>query len=294
MKLFRLTLLFLFIYTLGHLAFLSRGGFSLKRIFASPWEGYVEGEREKEILPKLQQPYYYLGRGRQCYAFVSEDGSLVLKLPRFDLSHLPLLSKVFNISLSHDLKARQKRMNFVLNSFLLAENHFPDESGLIYSHLYRTKTLPKKFVFYDRMKRPFKIDLNETIFAIQERHPLLFPSFLRELKHGNREKAQKMLLDFLDLLKIRAEKGLFNKDAGFLKNFSWRDGKCFQIDIGSLYQDPLISKEQTPLRSFHQGAWPVHEWLLPIDPELASLIKTRVDDMQKSCLENQKKCSSLE
>lgn len=287
MKLLRLILLILFVYGIGHAWFVARAGFSLKRIVFSPLSDSYDEEKEKKALPYLDQPYYYLGKGRQCYAFTGADGKTVLKIPRFDRYRLPLLLKAFNFEFlepykTASIKDRTSRLAFILESFQIAENTLSKQTGLIYSHTQRTKTLPKKFVIYDSLGRPFKLDLNQTVFALQEKQPLLIPQFLKELKAGNREKAKEILTGLVDLIESRAKLGLFNKDARFIKNFSWNEGKTFQIDIGSFYRDPLVRDQEVLSRSFYQGAWPICEWLIKIDPEMASLVENRLNQCSSS------------
>lgn len=283
MKFLRLILLVLSVYLLGHVWFLARDGFSSKRIlFMPPKTDLSKGESEQKIAAYLNQPYYYLGRGRQCYAFSSADNQLVIKIPRFDRYRLPLYLKAFNFSFLDSRKSsinkdHSKRLEFLLESFAIAEDNFSECTGVLYSHLAQTEFLPKEFVLYDALKRPFKIDLNHTVFAIQEKHPLLIPLFLKELKEGNREKAKEMLSALLDLLETRAQRGLFNKDARFLKNYSWNNGKSVQIDIGSFYRDPLIPDDQIYSRSFFHAAWPIREWLTKIDNEMAEFVEHRLE-----------------
>ena len=275
LKIIRLFCLLSFVYLSGHAWFRVRDGFSVRRIVYLPEQkSHPDGEREAKISPFFDQPYYYMARGRQCYVFRSADDQVIIKIPRFDRYRLSNYLKAFSLPFKKlSLLDRTKRLTSLLESFRIAEEDFSDYTGVLYSHLNQTTTLPKKFVLYDRLHRSFSIDLNKTVFAIQKKHPLFVPLFLKELKEGNREKAHEMLNSLLHVMKERGERRLFNKDAHFLKNYSWDGEKCIQIDIGSFYRDPAVPVSEVSPRSFYQGAWPLREWLSGLDAQFASQVE---------------------
>jgi hypothetical protein len=275
LKFIRITLLLCAVYLCGHLWFLARDGFSVGRIAYLPqYSADLEESREEQAIPLLNQSYTYLGRGRQCYAFVSADGKTILKIPRFDRYRLPIVLRAFSVPWLHayrqsSLQDRTQRLACLLESFRIAGDEFAEYTGVLYVHLRRTNSLPTKVLLYDHLHRPFVLNVNTTVFALQKNHPLFAPLFLKELQSGNRVQAQVMLNSLLNLMRERGKRGLFNKDSRFLKNYSWDGEKCIQIDIGSFYRDPTVPHREIAARSFFQGAWPIRDWLSHLDHPFA-------------------------
>src|SRR5689334_8295443 len=65
---------------------LAKDGFNVNRTHSVCWKPgeAVFRAGASPLDGALQQPYTYLGRGHQCYAFGSADGKYVVKLPRYD------------------------------------------------------------------------------------------------------------------------------------------------------------------------------------------------------------------
>src|SRR5579872_5769568 len=74
----------------------------------------------------LSQPFHYLGRGRQCFAFASEDGKYVLKCIRTDKFKAPFWTHIFpNILKKKQSKIEQKKY-LVFESFRMANEELKD------------------------------------------------------------------------------------------------------------------------------------------------------------------------
>ncbi|MEN9654666.1 MAG: hypothetical protein RL235_778, partial [Chlamydiota bacterium] len=87
---------------------------------------------EEQINQALRQPYFFLGKGAQCYAFESQDHQYVLKLLRFDRN-----------CASGGRGIDGTKVAKVFKAFQLAAEEMPIETGLIYLHLNpATKSLP--------------------------------------------------------------------------------------------------------------------------------------------------------
>lgn len=259
---------------------IAKGGFAIPRI--RPFYLTLQASEPPSSVVKqaLDQTYKYLGRGRQCYAFVSADGKYVLKLPRFDrffvpfwLRALPFRERRRALSI-----AKEKRYHFTLDSFRIADEVLKEESALLYVHLGKTEFFQKKVSIVDRIGRSFFLSLDQTAFLLQEKKPLMMPLFFDCLKKGNREEAKEMLEAFFALITSRARKGIFNKDPTFFKNFGYDRGKAVQIDVGSFYR-----KDEGVRASLQETVDHFQNSLMGIDPEVLSWFERRSKEILEEC-----------
>lgn len=281
-KLLALSLLGAVIFLAGKSWHLAKDGFSISRI--QPQEilnisplPFEEISQETSCL--FDQNFYYLGRGHQCYAFVSEDGSYVLKFPRLDHFTIPFWRRAlqgFGLKASNEKLQLEKkgRFAFLMNSFLIAKEELKEETGIIYLHLNKTGHLKKRVKIFDTIGRGYEIVLDHTSFILQKKSPLIWPIFLENLKKREKEKAKEILKAFLDVIITRAKKGIFNKDPSFLKNFGYDKGKAIQIDIGSFYkrEEPNLFEASLQDTLYH-----VRVYLSEKDPELLLWLETEVE-----------------
>lgn len=184
----------------------------------------------------LSQRFYYLGKGVQAFAFVSEDGMYVVKIPYFDRYHHSFLRKVKNW-LKLPVKPKQTAQK-VLGSYKIAWDHLKEEAELIWCHLKPGKSALPAFQVRDRRGIWHTIDPRIHTFAIQKKAT----PFFQELKQAHSpEKFRQLVESYVDLLTNLDAKGCYNTDRKGKSNFGVYEGKVIQIDIGSF---ELSSKQQ--------------------------------------------------
>lgn len=287
-KLCILSIVLLAVALVGRLWYLAKDGFNVNRLhYSLPIALNGENDNSDHFKEFLSEPYHYIGRGRQCYVFASKDGRYVLKMPRFDRYTLPLFWRAMPPSFMSSYRkllfsGRQERLFFTLESFHIAATDLRDETAVVYLHFHQSKSLPKHFRIYDRLNRPLEIDLNQMAFALQEKKMVMMPLCIKAIKEKNREEAEKMLLSFLDIINIRAQKGIFNRDPSFLKNFGWDGQKSIQIDIGSFWKRSDLPKEDAYSVSLREGLAPFRQWLEKTDPELFVWFEERFEEKVES------------
>lgn len=287
-KLCVLSLLVLTIAMVGRLWYFSKDGFNVNRLqYSLPIAKNLENEEGAHINNLFNEPYHYIGKGRQCYVFASSNGRYVLKLPRFDRYALPFFWRAMPASFMSSYRkalyeGRQERLIFTMESFRIAATDLRDETAVVYLHFHQTQSLPRQFIIYDRLKRPLKIDLNQTAFALQEKKSIMMPLCIKAFREKDRDSAQKMLLAFLDIIDIRAQKGIFNRDPSFLKNFGWDGTKSIQIDIGSFWRRPDLPRKEAYLLSLREGLAPFRLWLAKTDPEMFDWFEHRFNEKIQS------------
>jgi len=274
-------LLILFCAAVGKGWHYLKDGFSIGRInlgFSQTREALFFDPALKEA---FCQKYFYLSRGRQCYAFASEDGRYVLKFPRSDSYKVPFWLRACSFSFLDSrrelcFQAKKNRLNWLMTSFSLANSDLKKETALLYLHLCPTNHLKSQVSIQDPLGRVYVLDLDQTAFVLQEKKPLLIPLFQERLKKGDREGAKLLLIAFMDVVAARAEKGIFNKDGSFLRNFGFDGLRAIQIDIGDFYRpdktDPSFSF------SFQQTMGHVVDWLAKVDPEMEAWLRVRISE----------------
>ena len=223
----------------GKLLYLERKGFTIRRIAAPVQTSLHIWDSSADSI--IEQPFYYLGRGRQCFAFSSLDGKYVLKLPRTDIYQNPFWMRA--LPLSQTLKEnsqsmRTSRQKFVLNSMKIAYEELQTDTGVLAIHFGETKDQGKKLQIVDAVGYSYQLPAHKTSFVLQTKHPILMRTFLDAIQAGNVEKGKQILDALITVVVERGKKGIWNKDASFLRNYGFDGEKGYQIDIGSFYHRP--------------------------------------------------------
>lgn len=243
----------------------------------------------EEATEALGQEYRYLGRGKQCYAFESQDGRYILKLPRMDRYGLPLWLKVCN-QMSEGLFSGYKkaleadhpaRKAFLFESFRLSLSDLQEETALLALHLEPTLPTGKEVLLKNRLRFSYRLPLDKTLFALQRKKALLVPTLQEALRRGDVNEAHRIVEAWVVLVGKRAHKGILNKDASFLRNFGYEAGRAFQIDIGSFYKGKSERRE-VALRSIRETMEPVRAWMAKQDLALLKFCEEVIAREQSS------------
>lgn len=234
-------LLFFSMLFLGcHIYVRAKDGFAIKKILIDlPKNGQWNSKEAflQSFDTKIfDQPFRYLGRGGQVFAFESEDKEYVIKLIRYDLLTPTLLMKVRHYFFPDKEKFTRKYNRFVManNSYFLAYTDLSDLTNVIYSHLEKTDLFQNKLNLIDKLGRSYTIDLDQTGFVLQRKVRLL-GDVLVDLKAKKEDaKIKEILTKYLHVLKDRADKGVWIKDHNqFLRNYGVYQDNVYEIDVGS-------------------------------------------------------------
>lgn len=217
----------------------------------------------------LNQPFYFLGSGVQCYAFLGADNSTILKV--FKHYHLwpnsKLLVKIplppsLSVWRNNIVKKRRDRIDRIFKSALIARNALPEKTGTLYLNLHQGKHQYPKATIYDKIGVRHTLDLNETPFLLQKKADLIF-SYLEK----NPSETKKILDSLFACIGNRAKLGIANFDPAIHKNFGVVEGEVVEIDIGSFKK---ISAAKNP-RFFHREIFyetlEVENWIRTHSPE---------------------------
>lgn len=251
----------------GKIWHFAKDGFSIRRCHV--WDFSVSSGLSEESRSALNQTYIYLSRGHQCYAFVSEDGNYVIKIPRTDRYHTAFWLNLFPQRKQMRQKNLSRREAFLLESFRVSYEELRDQTALLALHLGKSEDRGEKIRIVDRIGRSYEMPLHNTAFILQRKKPILMAEFQKALREGSRDRAEQMLEAFLQVIVDRAKLGILNKDPSFLRNFGFDGKSAFQIDIGSFYRVKGISGRIAYEKSIRETVGPVREWLASVDREMA-------------------------
>lgn len=218
----------------------------------------------------FSQTYRFLGKGRQSFAFLSEDGKTVLKFFNRRYVEMPWYAFFF-LSKEKEQAKRTLRRNFFSHSYRLAERFFSEEAGLLYVHLDEGGNLPKVSCI-DRASRRFEIDLNGAAFVLQKKGESFYPA-LRQMERAGRERA---IEGFLEIVARRISFGLADGDHDVEHNFALLGGRVMHLDPGRLSLPENISAEHEWWSATHR----FRDWLEKNDPELISFFDAKKNALQ--------------
>ncbi|MBS0635820.1 MAG: hypothetical protein JSR37_10195 [Verrucomicrobia bacterium] len=257
-------------------------GFSVERIQSklsnSPeWEISTSQQKLQEVNQILAQPFHYLGRGFQFYAFESSDQKYVLKLLRHQRLHPPVLYDWLpNIGMVQDLKAKKSkkraaRVSELFLSLKIAYEEIPVETGLIYVHLNKNKGQHINALLVDLQEDEHKVALDETEFVLQYKADLIKPTFRKLMDDGNIDEAKERINQLFELLQSTAQKGILDTDGALIykNNVGFIANRAIYIDVGQFTLKEGIKSRERFMYDLKRLK-PLYKWLLKHYPSLAA------------------------
>jgi hypothetical protein len=278
-KLAILVSLVLFCAIAGEGLYLAKDGFSTRRIHSLDYK--IAEDWDEEAERALEKTYRYIGRGRQCFAFASEDGKYVLKFPRTDIYKTPFWARALPVrSYRTQLEENHKvREEFILNSFRISYDELKGQTALLAVHLGQSEPKGKKLTLIDASGSKHRLPLEKTSFVLQYKKPILMKAFSAALERGEREEAEKILNALIDVVVERAKKGILNRDRSFLRNYGFDGTNAYQIDVGSFFRNQQLEPHMAYFKSVSDSMEPVQEWLADNSPEMLDYLNTKLKEL---------------
>lgn len=247
------------------------------------WEtAPLEGEEKQFISETLSQPFFYLGSGAQCYAFLSQDGKSVIKF--FKHHHMRPDHPIHKIPLPSGLKKKrrkvignpEKRIEEVFTSCKLAYENLREESGLIAIHLTKSVQYDQTITLFDKLGIGHEIDPNKLEFVLQKKAEPIFTQIRKKMSSGKLEEARESVQNFVQFVLVRCQKGILDKDNALKRNIGFVGNQPIMIDIGSLFVDPKLTKEKQK-KEFIRKTGGLGKWLEKYYPSLVPLFDEEVE-----------------
>lgn len=236
----------------------------------------------EELRTITKQRFFYLKKGSQAYAFISEDGLHVLKL--FKLHHMQPADWILSVPVPMCLanyrdglaKRRAFRISLTLQSYKIAAEQLVDECALVYAQILPTNHYSLPVTIVDAIGRTYTIDLATHGYAMQRGLRLVLPSFEAWIKNNDLEHAKNAIDSLCSLIAQRSKKGIQDLDPDLHKNAGLIGSKAALLDIGSFILNPQMSKPDEARRDMRKVFVHFSEWLQRKSPELATYLEERL------------------
>lgn len=245
-------------------------GFKIAKVrlelpFCSEWET-KSILSDREAFDILAKPFRYLGKGAQCYAFLSQDEKVVLKIFRFDQRHL----------FKHRSKrpTQQKVLRF-FEGCLLAGSNAAKETGLLYLHLNQTEGKLPILEARGPLGQSLRLPLDGYRFALQKKAVPLEEGLFIAREEGTLPERIEMIVA---LLESRISKGIGNADPSLWRNFGFLEGQAIEFDFGNYRARPDLSDPRRARAELNRYIRPLKAWLEKYGPEYLGDLKTRVEE----------------
>ncbi len=283
---FKILLAIALAVSIGHFCHRQTDGFTRSRItsalpFHAEWETPpLKAEEQRALSGILNQPFLYLGKGAQCYAFVSQDQQYVLKFfrhhrlqPPFWVPSFPLPS-FLEIKRQAIYKKGQDKQARYFKSCKLAYERLREETGLVYLHLNKTDHLHQSVAIVDKLHIEHVLNLDEMEFMLQKKAQLIYPMLEEWIAKKETARMRASIDQILHLLLKRCQRGLSDKDPDLRTNFGFVDNQIIQFDVGrfSLRKNRPLSEEIIQITSSFK------KWLEERDPSLALYLQEQIEE----------------
>ncbi len=202
----------------------------------------------------LAQPFTYLGKGHQTYAFVSQDQQYVLKFIKYTYLKSPFyLAWLPNFGLVQSyrqnlLQHQAMRINRIFQGYHLAYTKNKDNTGMLYVHLLKTDNLHKPITLTSRYGFNYNVNLDEVSFMLQRKAQTTKNTLTTLLQNNEVEKAKKQIRKILNLYTSEYLLSLHDDDHNIIHNTGFVDDIAIRIDVGRLmiksHKDPLTFKTE--------------------------------------------------
>ena len=98
-------------------------------------------------------------------------------------------------------------------------------------------------------------------FILQKRMEPFYPTLEKWIEDGNHAAIQSALQSLLDLLTLRCQKGIYDKDPDLRTNFGFLNGKAVQMDIGRFRYEKKMIFSEIYLEEISRIIDPMQRWL---------------------------------
>ncbi len=246
---------------------------------------FETGPPPERLASLLDQPFTYLNSGGQCYAFLSQDKTVVLKLFKHHLRRVPWLFDHLPLPQSYAAlrqKQREKRASKLVRdftSYTLCFHSLQEESGLLYTHLNKTKELGLHATLIDKLGIAHSLDLDNFEFVLQKKADLALGHLQRLIEREEFEEAKKRIDSIFTLILSRCEKGIYDEDPRLHCNLGFLEDKAMLIDVGRLRLDESRRQKEIYKRDVEKMVVPLLKWLEKQSPQLAKYLEWRVKQL---------------
>ncbi len=239
-------------------------------------------ENQEEISLALDQPFYYLRKGRSAYVFISLDQQYILKFLRNPNISPPFWAELKPMRwllpsyCNNLIKKKETNRNLLLASYNLADKNLKKQTGILYSHLNTTSLLKKKITFYDNIKVKHLASADSTAFVLQKKASPFCPYFKNLLNEKKTEEIEHLLIKFALLLQERAINGISDKDLSPHYNLGILNDQFLTFDLDGLRTAPVPANSESMQKHMVKDGMKMILWLEAIHSDLSIFLEQEI------------------
>lgn len=242
--------------------------------FEAPWQAPpLTSEEHQRLAQIVNQKFSYIGKGAQCYAFVSEDQQYVLKF--FKFKHLKpnlivdLLPPIppFKSFKQSCVERKKRKLIGVFNGYDLAYRENRKDSELLYLHLLPTNHLNLQVMVVDKIGLEREINLDDVVFLIQRKGETLRTRLTSLLKQERIEEAEQAISRILTMYISEYRRGIFDHDHGVMHNTGFIGEQPFHLDVGKLNKDERMRQVDVYKKDLEHVVWKIDVWIKASYPQ---------------------------
>ena len=277
------------VYGMTRLYFYLTDGFQIINIssdfpYQKEWEVHSLKKDEQILVNQaLSQPYFYLGKGCQAYAFLSEDGQYVIKFFKYQryrlqpwLTYFPPLPAIVKYK-QEKLSKKWHKLDGFVKSWKIAFDNLKEETGLLFVHLNKTMHLDQPLVIFDKIGMQHTVSLDQMEFCLQRRAKMLCVVLMEYQQKGELPKAKLLIDRLLQLILSEYERGFADNDHALMQNTGVVDGQPIHIDVGQFVYHETVKDPSFYDQELFTKTYKFKIWLGEHYPEIKSYLDQELE-----------------
>lgn len=215
----------------------------------------------------LDQPFTYIGKGAQSYAFVSQDQQIVLKFFKFKhlkpAWYISALPSVYPFCEYKHAMATNKRTKLegIFDGYAVAYRENKQTAGILYMQLVPGQNLHLQATLIDKLGFKHHVDLDKVVFIIQKKGETLRTRLNSQLKQNNIAGAKASIAQILDMYADEYRRGLYDRDHGVMHNTGFIGDVPFHLDVGKLTSDDRMREIEVSKNDLEPILWRLDKWI---------------------------------
>lgn len=222
------------------------GGFTVGGIHANlPFDSAravdsLAGSEQAALAAVVEQPYTYLGKGAQCFAFISQDGQYVVKFFKSKHYQPTLLARLasplpfLTDYLQEKRNLKKQQLAAIFSGYLLAYEYLGADSGILYLHLNGGEEFQRDLLVRDGFGSRWAVPLDPTIFVLQRYSEPLASVLDGALKNDDKILAHRRLKQVVDMYLRGYAQGIYDRDHAVTRNIGFAGEQPIHLDVGHL------------------------------------------------------------
>jgi hypothetical protein len=175
---------------------------------------------------------------------------------------------------------RESKLSKDFTSYQIAYNTLREETGLLHLHLNQTPGLNLSLDLVDKLDIHHTLNLDNYSFILQKRAKPSYPTLQEWIDANQIDQAKEALSSLVSVLKMRGQKGIYDKDPDLNTNFGFIGTQSIQIDVGR-FRDRLKTPSRAGKPALDQEELiritdNLHQWLMERSPELDQHLKEEI------------------